>query len=132
MAAVGGEQPGGGPDWRQDLGQATGAPAIPGVPQHLSRSWHPAGRLCPDGKVHFGPRPPCCLRSALTELLPLEKILFFRIPGFLRRRGDRRAAGRGLCVAAQCSPELMESQGGFMDIAEANSQGRGEAGHPGF
>ena len=52
--------------------------------------------------------------------------------GWTRGRGDRRAAGRGLCVAAQCSPELMESQGGFMDIAEANPQGRGEAGHPGF
>ena len=52
--------------------------------------------------------------------------------GWTRGRGDRRAAGRGLCVAAQCSPELMESQGSFMDIAEANPQGRGEAGHPGF
>ena len=46
----------------------------------------------PDGKVHFGPRLPCCHCSALTELLPLEKIPLFRIPDFLRRRGDRRAA----------------------------------------
>lgn len=34
-----------------------------------------------------------------------------------------------LCVAAQqCSPELMESQGGFMDIAEAESTGPGRLG----
>lgn len=30
--------------------------------------------------------------ASARELLPFEKILFFRIPDFLRRRGDRQAA----------------------------------------
>ena len=53
--------------------------------------------------------------------------------GLDQRESGQQGCRQGPCVAAQqCSPELMESQGAFVDIAEAESTGPGGGWAPRF
>lgn len=68
-----------------------------------------------------------CLLCGENDRSYSEKMRRWAV-SWARGRVDRRAPGRDLCVAAQqCSPELMESQGGFMDMAESTGPGGGWA-----